>query len=339
MGRPWRDGMMNGSNRKRNSVLVTGAGGYIGRQLIEALALDRRDLKTVVAADVRKTTPDERLTGIDYITADIRSSELIDIFRRFSIDTVVHLATIVTPGRKSNREFEYSVDVLGTENVLNACFESRTKKLIITSSGAAYGYYADNPEWLDENDALRGNAEFAYSHHKRLVEEMLGRYRNEHPELNQLVLRPGTVLGATTNNQITALFQKTFIMGLRGAATPFVFIWDQDVVGCILKGIISDATGIYNLAGDGVLTMKEIAGLMDKPYVSLPVGFVRAVLWMLKKLGLSQYGPEQVNFLRYRPVLSNRRLKKEFGYIPQKTTRQVFEYYMSHTKQKERIGN
>jgi nucleoside-diphosphate-sugar epimerase len=107
--------MMNGSNRKRNSVLVTGAGGYIGRQLIEALARDRRELKTVVAADVRETPPDERLTGIDYVTADIRSSEVIDIFRRFSIDTVVHLATIVTPGRKSNREFEYSVDVLGTE--------------------------------------------------------------------------------------------------------------------------------------------------------------------------------------------------------------------------------
>ena len=316
-------------------MLVTGAGGYIGRQLIEALARDRRDLKTVVAADVRETPPDERLTGIDYVTADIRSSELIDIFNRFSIDTVVHLATIVTPGRKSNREFEYSVDVLGTENVLNTCLESRVKKLIITSSGAAYGYYADNPEWLDENDALRGNPEFAYSHHKRLVEEMLGSYRNEHPELNQLVLRPGTVLGATTSNQITALFQKTFIMGLMGADSPFVFIWDQDVVSCILKGIFGDVTGIYNLAGDGVLTMKEIAGMMDRPYVALPVGLVRAALWMLKKLGLSQYGPEQINFLRYRPVLSNRRLKKKFGYIPQKTTLEVFEYYMFHTKQRE----
>lgn len=326
---------MSGSNRKGNSVLVTGAGGYIGRQLIETLAQDRRDLKTVVAADVRETPPDERLTGIDYVAADIRSSELIDVFRRFSIDTVVHLATNVTPGRKSNREFEYSVDVLGTENVLNTCLEFQAKKLIITSSGAAYGYYADNPEWLDENDALRGNPEFAYSHHKKLVEEMLARYRNEHPELNQLVLRPGTVLGATANNQITALFQKTFIMGLVGAATPFVFIWDQDVVGCIRKGIFSDSTGIYNLAGDGVLTMKEIAGLMDKPYVPLPVGLVRAGLWMLKKLGLSQYGPEQVNFLRYRPVLSNRRLKEEFGYIPQKTTQQVFEYYMFHTGQKD----
>ena len=326
---------MNRSGTKSDSVLITGAGGYIGKQLVEALAQDRQGLKAVVAIDVREMPPDERLTGIDYVTADIRSSELIDIFRRFYIDTVVHLATIVTPGRKPNREFEYSVDVTGTENVLNTCLESQVKKLIIASSGAAYGYYADNPEWLDENDALRGNPEFAYSYHKKLVEEMLAHYRKVHPELKQLVLRPGTVLGATANNQITALFQKPFVIGIMGAASPFVFIWDRDVVGCILKGIFSDATGIYNLAGDGVLTMKEIARLMGKPYVPLPAGLVRTTLWVLKKLGLSRYGPEQVNFLRYRPVLSNRRLKEEYGYIPQKTTRQVFEYYMSHTRKEK----
>jgi UDP-glucose 4-epimerase len=34
---------------------------------------------------------------------------------------VVHLASIVTPGKKSNREFEYSVDVDGTRNLLEAC--------------------------------------------------------------------------------------------------------------------------------------------------------------------------------------------------------------------------
>ncbi|MCD6296485.1 MAG: SDR family oxidoreductase [Deltaproteobacteria bacterium] len=320
---------MNDSDSKRNSVLITGAGGYIGRQLVEALAGDQPGLKTVVAADVREIPSNERLTGIEYVTADVRAPDLSDILRRFSVDTVVHLATIVTPGRKPNREFEYSVDVLGTENVLKACLEAGVKKLIITSSGAAYGYYPDNPEWLDENDALRGNTEFAYSLHKRLVEEMLARFRREHPELKQLVLRPGTVLGAATDNQITALFEKPFIMGLAGAASPFVFIWDQDVVGCMLKGIFDDSTGIYNLAGDGVLTMKEIAGLMGKPYVPLPVLFVRSALWVLKKLGLTQYGPEQVNFLRYRPVLSNRRLKKEFGYVPEKTTREVFEYYLA----------
>jgi len=203
------------------------------------------------------------------------------------------------------------------------------QKVIITSSGAAYGYYPDNPQWLTEADTLRGNPEFAYSDHKRLVEEMLARYRKEHPKLKQLIFRPGTILGATTDNQITALFQKPYILGLKGAATPFVFIWDQDVVNCIVKGIRGDIAGIFNLAGDGVLTLKEIASLLGKPYLSLPAWLLKAALWALSRLKLSRYGPEQVDFIRYRPVLSNHRLKDEFGYIPKKTTRQVFEYYIN----------
>ena len=91
---------MNESYRKRNSVLLTGAGGYIGRLLVEALAGGRPGLKAVVAADVRETPLNERLAGVNYITADVRAPELPDILRRFFIDTVVHLATIVTPGRK-----------------------------------------------------------------------------------------------------------------------------------------------------------------------------------------------------------------------------------------------
>lgn len=318
------------------SALVVGAGGYLGRQLIAAMAADRQRLKSIVAMDFREMPPEERLDGILYVTADIRSSHLVDLFREHSPDVVVHLASIVTPGRKSNREFEYSVDVLGTENVLNACLGAGVRKIIITSSGAAYGYYADNPAWLSEDDALRGNPEFAYSDHKRLVEEMLGRYREAHPELKQLIFRPGTILGRTTSNQITtALFEKRTVIGLRGAATPFVFIWDQDVVACIMKGIREDITGIYNLAGDGVLTMKEIASLLGKPYIPLPVWLVRTALWVLKKLTVTQHGPEQVNFLRYRPVLSNQRLKNTFGYVPKKTTREVFEYYL---KERQRLA-
>ena len=47
----------------------------------------------------------------------------------------------------------------------------------------------------------------------------------------------------------------------------------------------------------------------------------------MKSLGLTDNGPERVKFLRYRPVLSNRRLKEEYGYIPQLTSREAFELY------------
>jgi UDP-glucose 4-epimerase len=158
---------------------------------------------------------------------------------------------------------------------------------------------------------------------------MLAEWRREHPELRQLIFRPGTILGATTQNQITDLFDRPLILGLRGASTPFVFIWDQDVVAILRRGILTDATGVYNVAGDGVMTMADIAKRLGKRHVTVPVPLVRGVLKMLRTAKLTQYGPEQVDFLRYRPVLDNCRLKESFGYTPQKTSRETFEVFMA----------
>jgi UDP-glucose 4-epimerase len=319
---------MSDEQESTRSVLITGAGGYLGQQVVEALAADPRELEQIVALDLRPVPAGRRLKGVIYESLDIRSPELGEVFMRHRPQVVVHLAAMVTPGLKSNRELEYQVDVLGTENVLKACLACGAERVIVSSSGAAYGYHADNPRWLSEEDQLRGNPEFAYSDHKRLVEEMLARWRKEHPELGQLILRPGVILGAQANNQITALFEKPVVMGLTGTDSYFVLIWDQDVVGVVLKGVFERVSGIYNLAGDGIMSLREIAENLGKPYVALPPWLVKGALWLLKKMRLTQYGPEQVNFLRYRPVLSNHRLKHELKYEPKKTTRQVFHYFL-----------
>lgn len=314
------------------NVLITGASGYLGSLTIAALSrriphAEAESLK-VVALDVREVPAAERAIGIHYVTCDVRSPALAHILSDYAIDTIVHLASIVTPGKKSNREFEYSVDVLGTKNVLEAAVAAGVQRIIVTSSGAAYGYYPDHPAALTEEDAIRGNEAFAYAYHKRLVEEMLAQYRTTHPELEQVVFRVSTILGATVRNQITNLFEQKRLITIKGSESPFVFAWDQDVVGAILKAIEPNSkAGIYNVTGDGTLTIPQIADILGKRYVRLSPIWIRWALYVLKKLRLSQYGPEQVNFLRYRPVLDNTRLKKIFGYVPQKTTREVFLYF------------
>jgi UDP-glucose 4-epimerase len=308
-------------------VLVTGAGGYLGSQVVAALVrpdcADRAEL--VVALDVRP--PATPLAGVEYAVADIRSPDLADIMGRHHIDTVVHLASIVTPGRGSRREFEYDVDVNGTRNVLQACVGMGVRRIIVSSSGAAYGYRADNPPWLAEDMPVRGNEVFAYSHHKRLVEEMLAEYRGRRPELEQVVLRIGTVLGASVRNQITDLFEKPRLLAIKGSDSPFVFIWDQDVVAVIVRAISQGPAGIFNVAGDGALTIHEIAARMGKRCLVLPAWLLRGALACLRRLGLTQYGPEQLDFLRYRPVLLNTRLKTVFGYTPRYSSSEVFEIY------------
>jgi len=313
-------------------VLVTGSSGYIGSQVVTELSA-RPGLATV-ALDVRE--PMQRLAGVTYEVADIRAPEVDAIVARHRPQVVVHLASIVTPGKNSNREFEYSVDVEGTRNLLEACVRHGVQRIIVASSGAAYGYHADNSKWLTESDPVRGNRSFAYSWHKRLVEEMLADYRVRQPQLEQIIFRIGTILGTRTRNQITDLFEKRRLIAISGSSSPFVFIHDQDVVAAIVQGVDSPVTGIFNVAGDGKLDIDEIAARLGKGCVEFPPWLLRGALWLLKKLGLTQYGPEQIDFLRYRPVLDNRRLKEEFGYVPRLTSAEAFELWRTSRARKAR---
>lgn len=306
------------------SVLVTGGAGYLGDKLVRRLA--RRDDLKLVVTDLRRPEGEDAVPGVTYEVLDVRDAALADRVEHHGIDVVVHLAAMVSPGR--DRELEYSVDVEGTRNVLNACLKHGVKRLVTTSSGAAYGYFADNPRWLREEHPLRADDAFSYAWHKRLVEEMLAEARREHPLLEQIVFRPCTILGRGVANRITLLFDRPWLVGVQGGDDRFVLVWDEDVARALEVALESRHTGIFNLAGDGALSMSELARRMGKAYRPLPAWLLKTVLGLGRILRLTEYGPEQVRFLQFRPVLDNNRLKEELGFVPQKTSSQVFDLFL-----------
>ncbi|WP_216654232.1 SDR family oxidoreductase [Nocardioides sp. zg-DK7169] len=306
-------------------VLVTGGSGFLGSSVVRGLAAAGH---TVTSADLR--LPETPVARVDHVVMDVtdRAGVLAGIGTA-APEVVVHLASVVTPGPGSTRERERAVDVDGSRHVLDACLAKGVRRVVVSSSGAAYGYHPDNGAahggWLTEDDPLRGNVEFAYSDHKRQVEEMLAELRATRPELEQVVLRIGTILGERVDNQITALFERDRLLKIRGSDSPFVFIWDTDVVAIIEQAVTGPVTGTFNVAGDGALTIDEIAGLLGKPVLSIPEPVLRTALAVGRRLRLTAYGPEQTRFLQYRPVLANDRLKEVFGYTPSRTSRQAFE--------------
>jgi UDP-glucose 4-epimerase len=306
-------------------VYVTGGSGFLGQSVVRGLVGAWDEVDLVVSADLRQPAPDERVEGVIYASADVTDPQAVsDQILDNGIDTVVHLASIVNPGKSTTVEQEYAVDVDGSRNVFEACARHGVKRVVVSSSGAAYGYHADNPAWLSEEDPVRGTDTFPYSLHKRLVEEMLAEYRESAPQLEQVILRIGTILGRSVDNQITDLFRKRRLLKIMGSDSPFVFIWDQDVVGVILQAVLGEKTGIYNVAGDGSMTIDEIAREMGKGVLPVPVSALKAGLATAHRFGLTPHGAAQTDFLEYRPVLDNTRLKEEFGYIPQYTSRQAF---------------
>jgi nucleoside-diphosphate-sugar epimerase len=305
-------------------VLVTGGAGFLGSHVAAALVA-QPGIDLVVAGDVRR--PEHPIEGVVYDDCDVtRPAGLVPLLERHEIDVVVHLAAIVNPGR--DHDLEYRVDVDGSRNILDACIAAGVRRIVVSSSGAAYGYHPDSPAWLHETDPLRGNDEFPYAKHKRLVEEMLAERRRTDPGLEQVVFRIGTILGPTVQNQITALWGGSRILAVRGSESPFVFVWVDDGAAAMARAATDGPAGIYNVAGDGRVTVQEIADRLHKPLLTIPAGVLGVALRIGRALRLTVHGPEQVGFLRYRPVLANDALTRDFGFTPSMTSAQAFEAYV-----------
>jgi UDP-glucose 4-epimerase len=305
------------------TVLVTGGSGYLGSLVVTRLVA--RGVP-VVGFDVRP--PRQRVDGVTHVTGDLRTADLAALFREHAVSAVVHLAAIVEPPRGMSEQDLEDIEVGGTQRVVDACVAAGVEHLTVTSSGAAYGFHPRNDgHLLTEDESTPGSPEFAYSRHKAAVERIVERARRLHPPLGILLLRPGTIIGAGTDNQITALFTGRVLMTLRETDGPFVFVWDEDVAAIVVEGVLRRRTGTYNVAGDGVMTMRDIAAVEGKRLVRLPAEAVRRGLAVASRFGIGRYGPEQVRFLLHRPVLDNARLRRDFPGLPTKTTREAYEVF------------
>jgi len=309
-------------------VLVTGGSGFLGTSVVAGLVASDT-IECVVSADIRTPSPGVRLPGTLYERMDVTDAVgLPALLRRHKIDTVVHLASIVNPGKSTTVTQEFAVDVEGSRAVFAACVEAEVSRIVVSSSGATYGYHRDNPKWITETDPLRGNDDFPYSRHKRMVEEMLAELRETAPQLSQTIFRIGTILGPAVDNQITALWDARRVLTVAGSDSPFVFVWVDDVVAAMVRAATGGPAGIFNVAGDGKLTLAEISRALGKKQLVVPAWALAVVLWVGHSLRLTPHGPAQVKFLRYRPVLDNTALKESFGLTPARTSREAFESYL-----------
>jgi UDP-glucose 4-epimerase len=254
-------------------VLVTGACGAVGQVLIQELAAAGVE---TLATDIRRH--EDMPDGVGFMKLDVRGSDAKRIVKDFKPDVIVHLASIVSPTRGMTREFAHDVDVKGTRNVLDAAISHGVKRLVVTSSGAAYGYHADNPVPLSESDPVRGNPEFAYSDHKRQVEEMLAEARASHPGLEQVVLQGGYGAGRRAGEPDHRAVSPAEADRGRGSDSPFVFIWTRDLARILMRAAGEGPAGIFNVCGDGALSVHDLARVLGKPVMALPAWVLKAAL-------------------------------------------------------------
>ena len=167
------------------TVLVTGAGGFIGSHLTLHLAQLGYDVR---ALDVRPAPGVLLEEGIAYTRADIRDASALASLLR-GVDTVFHLASVHLEVNAAPAQFE-AVNVRAVADLVDSCARAGVRRLVHTSSVGIYGHVAQPPAREDSP----ANPQNTYDRTKLAGERAALRAATD-VGLDLVVLRPAWVYG------------------------------------------------------------------------------------------------------------------------------------------------
>jgi NAD dependent epimerase/dehydratase len=149
------------------TVLVTGAGGFIGSHLTAALLDAGREVRALVHYNGRGTWGHlDELSAEHKSRLDVRLGDVTDPFLTRSLvegcDVIFHLAALIAIPYSYQAPASYlAVNAHGTLNILEACRTANVKRVIVTSTSEVYGTASYTP--MDEAHPLQAQSPYAAS--------------------------------------------------------------------------------------------------------------------------------------------------------------------------------
>lgn len=313
-------------------LAITGSSGYLAQTLIARLGSDP-DCEFILGLDIRPRDPKVACPAL-FLRYDMTMpwGELRDYFRSRAINTALHLAWQFAPTHDVRRHRQ--IDVEGSQNFFRAAEAAGLKRVVYAGSTTAYVNPSNpaEPPFLSEDTPVSGTRRYLYSKHKAEVDRMAQEFMQHHPEIELVLLRGAIVLGPHTQNFVTKMMEWPWrlfpwMFQVRGADPPMQFISEDDIGEILYRAVKSEARGIFNVAGDGVVRYGEVVRAVGKKPVALPASALyasSAVLWALR---LSPFPAGFLDLIRYPWVADNSRLKSVFGYTPRLTSQQALESF------------
>lgn len=319
------------------TIAVTGPTGEIGISTVSALERHPEVERILGMARRPFDAAAQGWTKTEYRRGDILDRAAVNELVR-SADVVVHLAYLIMGSRTESRQ----VNLTGTRNVFAAAVATdRPRRLVYTSSVAAYGYHRDNPVPITEDVPTRGTAEHYYSAQKAECEALL-REITADSALEVYVLRPCIVAGprATILADLMPWRQALARLpsALRGPVAaaqgllPLMpdpglrvqLVHHDDVAEAIaLAAVGAGPPGAYNIAGDGAVPVGQIARATGTRSVRVPAVVATAASALIARLPVVPAAAEWLHTARTPMVMDTAKAKQELGWRPRHTAEET----------------
>src|SRR3954451_15346681 len=311
------------------TVAITGPTGDIGRALLRQLDT-APEVDRIIGMARRPFNPAEfGLEKTEYRQGDILDADSIATLIE-GADVVVHLAFIIFGGREET----HRVNLEGTRNVFEAAVSGGVKRFVYTSSVAAYGFHDDNPQPLTEEVAPKGTDDFYYSAQKAELERELHRLVDG-SDVEAYVFRPCIVAGPDALTMVSVLMEQLQLGGripqittflnsvpflkpvLPDPGTPFQLVHHDDVAQALVAAITGRGEpGIYNLAGDGTITIGDLASALGWYSVPVPSAAVELTADLIARIPFAPAQLTWINAGRVPVVMDTQKAREKLGWEP-----------------------
>lgn len=311
------------------TYLVTGGSGYFG-SLLADIALARGDRVRIF--DIAEPTEP---TEAEVVVGDVRDraalTEACD-----GVDVILHNVAQVPLAK--DHELFWSVNVVGTANVLLAARDAQVDKVVHTSSSAIFGIPERNPVTED----TPGRPLEAYGRAKLTAETLCHEAAGSGVDVS--IVRPRTILGHGRLGIMAILFEfvhegaPVFVLG--GGHNRYQFVHSSDLADAILRAGARPGPRTYNIGADEPGTMREtIQALVDHAGTgskvrSLPTGPAAQAMKGLSGAKLLPFAP--YHWLLYGESLwfDTSRAKAELGWEPTQSNGEMliesYEWWRAH---------
>jgi nucleoside-diphosphate-sugar epimerase len=288
-------GVGGGHARSMQRIVVTGAAGTAGREVVRVLAARGGGVE-VRGLDLRSAPHTE---PVDLVTAD-----LADAFA--GADAVVHLASVFGPSIEGP-EVDDAVEVTLARRVLGAAAEAGCQTVVLASSATVYGPWANNPVPLTEDAPLRPHPELAQAVQLAEVERVAAEWAADHPGVRVVRLRAAPIVGEGYAGWLARALDAAGDVPTSDE-NPAQYLHVSDLAAAVEVALSSQLEGPVNVAPDGWLTPTQRRALDPVPRVRLPEAVALKVAGWRWRLGLAPTAPGILPYARHPWVVANDRL-------------------------------
>lgn len=247
-------------------TLVTGGAGFIGSHVAEGLLAKGR--RVVVLDDLSGGFVENVPKGAEFVGGSITDVALVDrLFDEHRFSHVFHLAAYAAEGLSHFiKRFNYTNNLIGSVNLINASINHDVKCFVFTSSIAVYGASPELPmteETPPHPEDPYGIAKLAVEQELRVSKELFG--------LDYVIFRPHNVYGERQNigdryRNVVGIFMNQILtdrpMTVFGDGTQMrAFSYIGDVAPIIVESIDTPAAHnrVFNVGADQPCSVNQLA--------------------------------------------------------------------------------